>query len=175
MLVSPCLDDIGTARDKPTLGMRNGKVQFRDVAEKHVFGTGNFQVNPPSGVFAVMIPSQSGIGLASIRFPPTGSTIGQDTGFQQCLKAVADSQHQFVSGQELVNNITQMTPKLAGKDNPGTDVVSVTEATRYAQDLIFIKKCRTLDKSKQVNSIRTTTAGIECIRRFDITIRSGST
>jgi hypothetical protein len=74
-----------------------------------------------------------------------------------------------------MHNVTQMTPKLAGKDDPGSNVVSITEAAWDAKDLIFIEQRWTLDKAKQMHAIRTTTAGIEGIRRFDITIRSRST
>ena len=96
-------------------------------------------MHPAGGVFAIVVPSQRRIRMASIRFLPTGSTVGKHARLQQRLKAVTDSQNQFVSGKKSLNCGIQVTSKLARKDDTGADVVAITESTGNAQDLIVVE------------------------------------
>ena len=137
-------------------------------------------MHPSGGVLAVEVPRESGVrqcggGYVLARVAPTVGSVGQDARFEQRLKPVADPQHELVCREKPLDGVSQMTAKLARENDTRSDVVPITEATRYAEDLVLVEQLGLLDQPKEVDAIRTTSTHVESVRGLDIAIRAGRT
>ena len=137
-------------------------------------------MDPPRGVFAVEVPRQRGvrqcgIGVVLARLAPAINSMGQNARLEQRLKTVADSQHEFVRREKPLDGIAQMTAKLTGENNARSDVVAVTEATGYAEDLVLIEQLGLFDQPEEMDAIGATATHVERVRGLHVTVRAGST
>ena len=107
--------------------------------------------------------------LSSQDFSAVFST-HQQAGFQDRLKAIADSEHQFVGLQKFTHGFIELTAKLTRKNDSRAQVVSVTESARHAQNLVLAQQIRIFQQAEQVDSVGRRTRQFKRVSGLGITI-----
>ena len=113
--------------------------------------------------------------LVSVQVWPRspGKRAGEQIGFHQHLKAIADSDDRLAGGDEIVKCIVQMMCDLIGEDSPGRDVVAVTESAGDGEELKIFEQFRIGQQAIHMNRFGRCTGQLKCVGGFAVTIRAG--
>lgn len=95
--------------------------------------------------------------------------------FEQDLESVADAEDELVLLEEVGDGLAEVSPQLAAEHDPGSHVVAVAEPARDAEDLVVGEALGVFEHAEQVHPFRLTSAQFECVSRFDVAVRAGST
>ena len=99
---------------------------------------------PPAGV----VGQRAGLSLAA------ADGAGEQIGFHQDLKPIADADDRFSGLNKQAQWLGQMMPHLIGQNSPGGDVIAVAETTGNRQELKLLKDGRILQQPVHVNQFR---------------------
>ena len=102
-----------------------------------------------------------------------GERAGEQVGFDQDLKAVADADHGFAGGDKFLQFVAQMVRDLIGEDFSGGDVVAVTEAAGNSEDMEIVKKCRSFQKAIDVDGVDVCAGLLKSMGGFAIAVGAG--
>ncbi|MEY4186997.1 MAG: hypothetical protein RIT02_2031 [Planctomycetota bacterium] len=148
----------------------DGHVEFVDIAEKRAVAGGDFEAYPAIGISTVAVPCECDFGFEST-FGGAGDTAAhQQSGFEDGLEAIADAEDQFVGREELTDGIVELSAKLAGEDNAGSEVITVAEATGNAEDLEIGESGGIFEQSVEVQAFGFGTCEFEGPCGFDVAV-----
>jgi len=148
----------------------DGHVEFVDIAEKRAVAGGDFEAYPAIGISTVAVPCECDFGFEST-FGGAGDTAAhQQSGFEDGLEAIADAEDQFVGREELTDGIVELSAKLAGEDNSGSEVITVAEAAGNAEDLKIGESGGIFEQSVEVQAFGFGTCEFEGPCGFDVAV-----
>ena len=150
--------------------MGHGNIQFINAFEKHAVAGSDLQSDPAIGVSTVGIPCQCDLVFPGFLCGIFHAATHQQAGFQDRLKAIADSEHQFVGLQKFTHGFIELTAKLTRKNDSRAQVVSVTEPARHAQNLVLAQQIRIFQQAEQVDSVGRRTRQFKRVSGLGITI-----
>ena len=119
------------SRHKLPFAVCDWQVHRLNPAEEDAIAATRTQAHPAVCVTTVVIPSQS---------DPISLWIGLDeqSGFNQCLKAIADTENQLSVISELPQFIQQVMLDLQRQHLSGADIVTVAEPAGDAEDVMVM-------------------------------------
>jgi hypothetical protein len=91
---------------------------------------------------------------------------GQQPGFHQDLKSIANSQDQSAAFDEAVQRIGEPLEQAPGQDATGGNIIAVAESARNGQDGELIEQPRLGDQRANVDDLRSAAGLLPGVRGF---------
>lgn len=173
LILAELLEQFRLANGDATFGVCDGDVEFVDITQKRAVAGGDFESDPAIGVASVAVPGEGDFGFEAADVGGFDAATHEQSGFEDGLEAVADSQHQFISGEELSDGVIQLSAELPGEDDAGAEVIAVAETAGDAEDLKFGESGRVFQQSVEMQPFGLCPGQFESPGCFDVAVGAG--
>jgi hypothetical protein len=173
-LVPEGLLDRFVGRDEFAFAVGDGEV---DGAE--IFGPDTFvaavvfrgdEMDPSIDESATVVVGEGGDLARS-----AGEGAGEEIGFNQDLKSVADADDGFAGFDETAEGVAEVVDELVGEDFAGGDVVAVAESAGEGEDFKLVEGCGFFENAIDVDGFGACAGELECVGGFAVAIGAGGT
>jgi len=172
LILAELLEQFRLANGDATFGVCDGDVEFIDISQKRAVAGGDFESDPAIGVASVTVPCECHFGFEAADLGRFDTATHEQSSFENGLEAVADSQHQFISGEEPSDGVIQLATELPGKDDAGAEVIAVAETAGDAENLEFGQSGRVFQQSIEVQPFGLCSGEFKSPGCFDVAVRA---